>query len=98
MYPLSLLFLLHFFDTPGKTQTYISSGTARAVFQTNSKVTPVPPLTTLVLHTEWASIEGFLKNSGNFNHRSIQSQLKKSYLLDLHKYKPSKTFHLQRGF
>lgn len=39
-----------------------------------------------------------IKGKGNFNHLSIQSQLGKSYLRDLHKYKPSKTFHLQRGF
>lgn len=39
-----------------------------------------------------------IKGTENFNHLSIQSQLGKSYLRDLHKYKPSKTFHLQRGF
>lgn len=43
-------------------------------------------------------LNDFIKNRGNFNHLSIQSQLDKSYLRDLHKYKPSKTFHLQRGF
>lgn len=52
MYPLSLLFLLHFFDTPRKTKTYISSGTAQMVFQRNSEITPVLPLMTLVLHTK----------------------------------------------
>lgn len=39
-----------------------------------------------------------IKGEGNFNHLPIQAQLGKSYLRDLHKYKPSKTFHLQREF
>lgn len=46
---------------------------------------------------EYSTINGY-QRKGNFNHPSIQSQLGKSYLRDLHKYKPSKTFHLQRGF